>query len=124
MSDDFTCQEKSAASLWAQCFSCTVYIALSTFSRELENTELENTSLEELVDKTLVSTHIIGYTDEAVTDGHRCRGQWLAALSDERNKCLAMGAVIIQRARDAVKEKTGFTCSAGIAHNKVCDVRW
>jgi nucleotidyltransferase/DNA polymerase involved in DNA repair len=43
----------------------------------------------------------------------------LAALSDENIKCLAVGAVIIQQARDAVKEKTGFTCPAGIAHNKV-----
>ena len=43
----------------------------------------------------------------------------MAALSNENNKCLAMGALIIQKAREAIKEKTGFSCSAGIAHNKV-----
>jgi nucleotidyltransferase/DNA polymerase involved in DNA repair len=79
--------------------------------------ELEIITLEELVDKTLACSHIVGYTDQ--TDRDKVRGQWLAALSDENIKCLAMGAVIIQQARDAVKEKTGFTCSAGIAHNKV-----
>ena len=46
----------------------------------------------------------------------------MAALSDENVKRLAMGAIIIQEARDAVKQKTGFTCSAGIAHNKVIRV--
>ena len=79
--------------------------------------ELEKVTLDELVDKTLSCSHIIGYTD--LGDSSDVRGQWLAALSDENVRCLAMGAVIIQQARDAVKEKTGFTCSAGIACNKV-----
>jgi catabolite regulation protein CreA len=67
--------------------------------------------------KTFPCSHIVGYTDQ--TDRVKVRGQWLAALSDESIKCLAVGAVNIQQARDAVKEKTGFTCPAGIAHNKV-----
>ena len=69
------------------------------------------------MDKTLACSHIPGYTDQF--DGDDVRGQWLAALYDENIKRLAMGAIIIQQARDAVKEKTGFTCTAGIAHNKV-----
>lgn len=77
--------------------------------------ELQNVTLEELVEKTLACSHIIGYTGQAES----MKGQWLAALSDENVKLLAMGAVIVQQAREAVKKKTGFTCSAGIAHNKV-----
>ena len=79
--------------------------------------ELEEITLDDLVDKTLSCSHIIGYTDQP--ESHDVRGHWLAALSDENVRCLAMGAVIIQQARDAVKEKTGFTCTAGIASNKV-----
>lgn len=74
-------------------------------------------SLEELVDKTLACSHVIGYTD--TTDISDIRGHWLAALSDDSIKNLAMGAIIVQEARNAVKQKAGFTCSAGIAHNKV-----
>ncbi|XP_028393439.1 DNA polymerase eta-like [Dendronephthya gigantea] len=84
---------------------------------ELVKKKLEMISLEELVDKTLACSHVIGYTD--TTDSSDIRGRWMAALSDDKIKNLAMGAIIIQEARDAVKEKVGFTCSAGIAHNKV-----
>lgn len=32
---------------------------------------------------------------------------------------LLIGASIVSEIREAVKEKTGYECSAGIAHNKV-----
>ena len=35
---------------------------------------------------------------------------------------LAVGAVVVREMRSAVYQKLGFTCSAGIAHNKVCTV--
>ena len=32
---------------------------------------------------------------------------------------LAVGAVVVREMRNAVYQKLGFTCSAGVAHNKV-----
>ena len=38
------------------------------------------------------------------------------SLHDQR---LAVGAMLVEEMRQAVLRQTGFTCSAGIAHNKV-----
>ena len=35
---------------------------------------------------------------------------------------LAVGAVVVREMRNAVYQKLGFTCSAGVAHNKVCSM--
>ena len=47
--------------------------------------------------------------------------QWKTQLecSDDSYR-LAIGAVLARRMREAVYEKCGFTCSAGIGPNKVC----
>ena len=89
----------------------------------LNSRSLESTSVEHLAEETLCCSHIIGFTKKDTCDPE-CRdvkAQWLAALSNEQNRRLAMGAILIQKAREAIKEKTGFTCSAGIAHNKVAN---
>lgn len=39
--------------------------------------------------------------------------------SDRRDKLLACGALIVAELRLEVLKETEFTCSAGIAHNKV-----
>ncbi|NXO03080.1 POLH polymerase, partial [Rhinopomastus cyanomelas] len=48
--------------------------------------------------------------------------EWLASLSFDNPDCpdlqLTMGAVIVEEIRVAIEEATGFTCSAGISHNK------
>lgn len=58
----------------------------------------------------------------------RSRGvqQWLASLpvsSIGEQNCaelqLTIGALIVEEMRAAVEKHTGFTCSAGISHNKV-----
>lgn len=50
--------------------------------------------------------------------------EWLASLSFDNPDCpdlqLTMGAVIVEEIRAAVEAATGFRCSAGISHNKVC----
>lgn len=50
--------------------------------------------------------------------------EWLASLSFDNPECpdlqLTMGAVIVEEIRVAVEAATGFRCSAGISHNKVC----
>lgn len=43
-----------------------------------------------------------------------CRSQ-----EDHRDKLLACGALIVAELRMQVLRETEFTCSAGIAHNKV-----
>lgn len=51
--------------------------------------------------------------------------EWLALLSFDNPDCpdlqLTMGAVIVEEMRVAVEAATGFRCSAGISHNKVCE---
>ena len=43
----------------------------------------------------------------------------LQRLALDSNVNLAVGAIVVDEMRAAVLEQTGFTCSAGIAHNKV-----
>lgn len=46
--------------------------------------------------------------------------QWLCRSdADHQDKLLACGAIIVAQLRMDVLKKTAFTCSAGIAHNKV-----
>lgn len=50
--------------------------------------------------------------------------EWLIATESEKtvdNSAykLAIGGVIVEKMRREIFEKTGFHCSAGIAHNKV-----
>jgi DNA polymerase eta len=45
---------------------------------------------------------------------------WLCRSdADYQDKLLACGAIIVAQLRVRVLEETQFTCSAGIAHNKV-----
>lgn len=49
--------------------------------------------------------------------------KWLQMIYEEEHlyhdRMLAVTAVIVEEMRTAVYEKTGYRCSAGIAHNKV-----
>lgn len=49
--------------------------------------------------------------------------KWLHMIYEEEHlyndRMLAVAAVIVEKMRAAVYEKTGYKCSAGIAHNKV-----
>ena len=51
------------------------------------------------------------------SDQHEDLPSWLVGVGEER--CLAVGALIAREMRRAVWEEAGFSCSAGIAHNKV-----
>ncbi|XP_064172743.1 DNA polymerase eta [Anguilla rostrata] len=83
----------------------------------------------------LKTTHVQGFpladvdqqgaTEETAPDKEELRARglrdWLAALScgARAELQLAVGALIVEEMRAAVEEHTGFSCSAGIAHNKV-----
>jgi DNA polymerase eta len=46
--------------------------------------------------------------------------EWLCRSdADRRDKLLACGALIVAELRMQVLRETEFTCSAGVAHNKV-----
>lgn len=53
-------------------------------------------------------------------DSQECVRIWLTKCdSDYRDKLLACGTLIVAELRMQVLKETEFTCSAGIAHNKV-----
>ena len=83
-------------------------------------------TLEEIALKTFETTHLVGLDNiEVNVDKEellKCDlfKQWTNTLRNNKdNFNLATGAVIANDMRNAVKEKTGFSCSAGIGPNKV-----
>ncbi|KAF6023957.1 DNApol-eta [Bugula neritina] len=70
----------------------------------------------------LPHTFVVGSDNDNREDSLR---EWLESLSspdslDSHNDLrLCFGAVIVEKMRKAVRDQTGFDCSAGISHNKV-----
>lgn len=62
----------------------------------------------------VINTHVIGCETLEFLYSLQNSG-----LCDEANLKLAYGAVIAEEIRAAVFRETGYTCSAGIAHNKI-----
>ena len=48
--------------------------------------------------------------------------RWLCTQGANEDQLLAVAAVLTSEIREAVRKETGFTCSAGISHNKVINV--
>ncbi len=48
-------------------------------------------------------------------------GEWLQEEGHDQELVLAVGAMVANDVRRTVFERTGFTCSAGIAYNKVSE---
>ncbi|XP_017770265.1 PREDICTED: DNA polymerase eta [Nicrophorus vespilloides] len=67
----------------------------------------------DLTSKDLPNTKIVGYdhVDHYLTD--------VSDLHNDANLKLAIGGMIAEEIRRQVFEETGYTCSAGIAHNKI-----
>ncbi|KAK3161988.1 hypothetical protein QOZ80_1BG0083900 [Eleusine coracana subsp. coracana] len=64
-------------------------------------------------------SNILGLTSE-YSDKEKNVRSWLCrADADYQDKLLACGAIIVAHLRVRVLEETQFTCSAGIAHNKM-----
>ena len=76
--------------------------------------------IEEIAEKSAASTFIEGFMIGDSNDKRVDTDAWRASLEDDENiKRLAVGAIIVSEMREAVLKETQFTCSAGIAHNKV-----
>ncbi|KAF4391422.1 hypothetical protein F8388_008033 [Cannabis sativa] len=74
----------------------------------------------ELVDEETLKSHILGLTNEREIDDKENVREWLCRKdADRRDKLLACGAIIVAELRMKVLKETEFTCSAGIAHNKI-----
>ena len=61
-----------------------------------------------------------GETEREGGGSGNCREQLLAEWLKGGDLSLAVGALVAMEMRQAVMEGAGFTCSAGIAHNKAC----
>ncbi|XP_049933955.1 DNA polymerase eta isoform X2 [Nymphaea colorata] len=94
-----------------------VYLDLTDAARDMLS-ESPPETLEALDDET-TKTHVIGICkDEA--DRELVVKEWLCRSdADCNDKLLACGAVIVAALRKEVLMETKFTCSAGIAHNKL-----
>ena len=76
--------------------------------------------LDEIAEKSAASTYLEGFMIGDGDDKHVDTNAWRASLGDDENiKRLAVGAIIVSEMREAVLKETQFTCSAGVAHNKV-----
>ncbi|XP_019230146.1 PREDICTED: DNA polymerase eta [Nicotiana attenuata] len=72
----------------------------------------------ETISEEAVKSHVLGL--EVGTDPRENVRHWLTRSdASHRDKLLACGALIVAELRLQVLEETEFTCSAGIAHNKM-----
>ncbi|ONM02116.1 DNA polymerase eta [Zea mays] len=64
-------------------------------------------------------SNILGLPADASEKEKNVRAWLCQSEADYQDKLLACGAIIVAQLRVRVLEETQFTCSAGIAHNKV-----
>ncbi|GKB49900.1 DNA polymerase eta [Tanacetum coccineum] len=82
---------------------------------------LKETPLESLesIDEEVLKSHILGLSSDGKDDIESVR-EWLQRKdADHRDKLLACGAILVAELRLQVLRETEFTCSAGVAHNKM-----
>ncbi|ERN14955.1 DNA polymerase eta isoform X1 [Amborella trichopoda] len=73
----------------------------------------------ESVDEEVLKSHILGVNKDD-RDQKQMVKEWLCRNdADNHDKLLACGAIIVAKLRKEVLTVTEFTCSAGIAHNKM-----
>ncbi|KAK8943220.1 hypothetical protein KSP39_PZI009451 [Platanthera zijinensis] len=93
-----------------------VYLDL-TDAAESMLSEVPPEALED-IDKVALKSHVLGLSDDEDQEknvrGWLCRSDAL-----RQDKLLACGAIIVAQLRGDVLKETEFTCSAGIAHNKM-----
>ncbi|XP_061982618.1 DNA polymerase eta isoform X3 [Populus nigra] len=95
-----------------------VYLDL-TDSAEAMLRETPPESLESINEESRKS-HILGLKSEDANDAQENVSKWLRRSdANHQDKLLACGALIVAELRMEVLKETQFTCSAGIAHNKM-----
>ncbi|CAK7335908.1 unnamed protein product [Dovyalis caffra] len=72
------------------------------------------------IDEEALKSHILGLKSENGNDAQENVSKWLRRTdANHQDKLLACGALIVTELRMEVLKETQFTCSAGIAHNKM-----
>ncbi|KAI3987471.1 hypothetical protein MKX01_017169 [Papaver californicum] len=73
----------------------------------------------EAIDEEALKSHVLGLCENE-NDKQEDVRIWLCRNdADHRDRLLACGAIIVAELRTQVLKDTGFTCSAGVAHNKM-----
>ncbi|KAM7271461.1 hypothetical protein ACFE04_030675 [Oxalis oulophora] len=93
----------------------------------LDLTDAAQTMLVEIPPHTLqvmhqevLKSHVLGLNHEEGSDSNDNVKRWLSRFdADHSDKLLACGAIIVAELRMQVLKETEFTCSAGVAHNKM-----
>lgn len=75
-------------------------------------------SIDKIPDEAL-KTHILGLAEDAEDRKETVRSWLCRNDGDDKDHMLACGAIIVAELRMEVLSETQFTCSAGIAHNKM-----
>ena len=79
--------------------------------------------INEIAERSAASTFLEGFMVDNGDTQTVDKDAWKASLQEDENiRKLAVGAIIVSEMRDAVLKETQFTCSAGIAHNKVREI--
>ncbi|KAK9133830.1 hypothetical protein Scep_013358 [Stephania cephalantha] len=74
----------------------------------------------EAIDEETLNSHILGLDEEVGKQKGKLAREWLCrSNATQQDKLLACGAIIVAELRMQVLRETEFTCSAGIAHNKL-----
>ncbi|XP_024011026.1 DNA polymerase eta isoform X2 [Eutrema salsugineum] len=74
----------------------------------------------ESIDEEALKSHILGMRREDGDDFKESVRDWICRKdADRRDKLLACGIIIVAALRKQVLKETEFSCSAGIAHNKM-----
>ncbi|KAI3798416.1 hypothetical protein L1987_33691 [Smallanthus sonchifolius] len=82
---------------------------------------LKETPVESLesIDEEVLKSHVLGLSLNGNDDKEIVREWLMRRDADHRDKLLACGAIIVAELRLQVLRETEFTCSAGVAHNKM-----
>ncbi|CAH8333617.1 unnamed protein product [Eruca vesicaria subsp. sativa] len=74
----------------------------------------------ESIDEEALKSHILGMSREDGDDFKKSVRDWICRKgADRRDKLLGCGIIIVAELRKQVLKETEFSCSAGIAHNKM-----
>ncbi|KAF0919925.1 hypothetical protein E2562_032333 [Oryza meyeriana var. granulata] len=94
-----------------------VYLDLTDAAKEML---LESPpELSELIFEEATKSNILGLPSDVSNREDSVRAWLCRADADYQDKLLSCGAIIVAQLRIKVLEETQFTCSAGIAHNKM-----
>ncbi|KAK4399560.1 DNA polymerase eta [Sesamum angolense] len=73
----------------------------------------------EAISEEALKSHVLGLHLDGASTRDCVRAWFLRSDADHRDKLLACGAIIVAELRHEVLKETEFTCSAGVAHNKM-----